>query len=229
MRNGNVIDLRHTRASSRRAAKLARRSADTSASRAFSVSRIDDHRSGGIQSRCHHFVTMPADAPISDASASRAPWASLAPQSSMTERNDVICDMPPLLGQFVLKCKDPASLDGEMSLGHTVRMAPTDEKELFKQQFVDRAKRARASTGKKQWEIALAMGVEQDEYKHWEGKRLMPHHLIARFCLVCQVDPIWMLTGHGKMKGTPAPQPVELAEQPTAVAKPKRRRAKRAA
>jgi len=100
-------------------------------------------------------------------------------------------------------------------------MTETDEKDAYRLEFIDRVRRARSSTGKKQWEIAHAMGVEQDEYKHWESKRLMPHHLIARFCFACQIDPTWLLTGHGRMKGAPAPEPVPQ-EKPVSA---KRRRA----
>lgn len=112
-------------------------------------------------------------------------------------------------------------------------MPDSDEKETFKQEFIARVRDARASTGKKQWEIALALGVEQDEYKHWETKgqkgRLMPHHLIARFSFVTHVDPIWLLTGHGKMKGTPLPALAAAQDRPAPVARPKRTRARRSA
>lgn len=108
-------------------------------------------------------------------------------------------------------------------------MADSDEKEHFKQEFIDRVRRARGSTGKKQWEIAHAMGVEQDEYKHWESKRLMPHHLIARFSFSCQVDPVWLLTGHGKMKGSPRPELAAATEPAAPRAQPKRTRARRTA
>jgi len=105
-------------------------------------------------------------------------------------------------------------------------MTERDEKDSYKQGFIDRVRLARGSTGKKQWEIALAMGIEQDEYKHWEQTgakgRLMPHHLMARFCFVCQVDPVWFLTGHGKMKGSPHPELVAAVQQPAPAAQPKR-------
>lgn len=98
-------------------------------------------------------------------------------------------------------------------------MPDQDQKQQYRLEFIDRVRSARESTGKKQWEIALAMGVEQDEYKHWEQLgakgRVIPTHLIARFCFACHVDPAWLLTGHGRMKGSPAP---ELAhEEPVKV------------
>lgn len=112
-------------------------------------------------------------------------------------------------------------------------MAESDEKESYKQEFIGRVRLARSSAGKKQWEIALAMGIEQDEYKHWEQVtpkgRLMPHHLIARFCFASQVDPVWLLTGHGRMKGSPHPA-LAAAQEPVAPrAQPKRVRARRTA
>lgn len=107
-------------------------------------------------------------------------------------------------------------------------MAEHDEKQQYKHEFVDRVRQARESTGKKQWEIALAMGVEQDEYKHWEQigvkGRVIPTHLIARFCFACHVEPVWLLTGHGRMKGSPIPElaheePVVVRAKPAAAKK----------
>lgn len=124
-------------------------------------------------------------------------------------------------------------MDREKSLGQTVRMVGEDEKERYRIDFIQRVRQGRASTGQKQWQIALAMGLEQDEYKHFESTgsrgRVIPHHLMARFCYACQVDPVWLLTGHGKMKGTPAPQPMEPAEQAPVPRKAKKSRAKRVA
>lgn len=234
--NGNTNVIRgpwkhQTRASTRRAAKLASISAVTSADRAFSVAKIDDHHSEGIQSLCHHLVTMPAEVPISDASALRAPNASLGPHSSMTEQNDLISDdMAPALGQFVLKGKAFLSLDGNSALGHIVRMAALDIEEQFKEQFIERVRQARASTGLSQVKIAEALGVPQDRYKWWEqlGEkgRLMPHHLMPRFCTICRVDYVWLGTGHGKMK---AAEPVAPEEAPIPAPKVKKTRGKRAA
>jgi hypothetical protein len=226
---GEVVRLvqRHARTSTSRAAKRVRRSAVTPASTALDVDSTDDHHSAGMLSLCHHFVTMPAETPISDPMANLAPWASFGPQSSMTSRNEVISIMPQPLGQLVLKRKAKLSLDDFTALGQNVPMTEADDKETYRTDFIDRVRRARGSTGKKQWEIALSMGVEQDEYKHWESKRLMPHHLIARFCFACHVDPVWMLTGHGRMKGTPSPELVHAASETPS--KTKRARGKRVA
>ncbi len=123
-----------------------------------------------------------------------------------------------------------------MSLGQNVRMTAPDEKDQYRLEFIDRVRQARASTGKKQWQIALAMGLEQDEYKHFEQPdtkskkgRVIPHYLIPRFCYACNVDPMWLLSGHGRMKGMPGPELVEAAQPPKPAARPRRRRATRAA
>ena len=206
MRNGKIIRprvrqwIRHARASSRRSAKLASKSADTSASRALSVAKIDDHHSEGIQFRCHHLVTMPADAPISEAIAMRAPGAFIGPQSSITERKDVTCDMPPALGQSVLKRKAFLSLDGGKALGHTVPMAAKTLKDKLDQELIERVIKARVAAGLTQQEVADGMGVPQDHYKHWELKRPIPHFRIPSFCIVVRVEDGWLISGRGPMK-----------------------------
>jgi len=83
-------------------------------------------------------------------------------------------------------------------------MIGVDEKNLFKQKFIDRVRHARYSAGKTQEEIADAMGIKQDQYKHWETERVIPQHLIVKFCLACQVDLVWLLTGKGHMKSIEA-------------------------
>jgi hypothetical protein len=199
---GRVIrgPWRHARASSRRAARFVSKSAETLAARAFSVAKIDAHHSDGIQSRCHHLVTMPADAPISEASAIRAPGALMGPQSSMTERNDVTCDIPGDLGQSVLKRKTFLSLDGGIALGHTVPMAAKNLKAQLDQAFISRVIKAREASGMTQQEVADGMGIPQDHYKHWEKSRAMPHYLIPRFCIVVRVEDGWLISNRGPMK-----------------------------
>lgn len=220
---GDIICLSdHARASKTvsREAKEVSSSAVTPAAAAFSVASNEAHHSAGMLSRCHHFDTAEAVAPISAAIASRAPQASLAPHNSITDRKDEICDMPQTLGQTVLKRKDFLSLDGSRPLGHTVRMAESDEESLYKQEFMARVKHARVARGWKQWQAADAMGIPQDKYKQYEGRSLMPHYLIGRFCLVCLVDPQWLLTGHGDR----APKPIRVVTESEPAPKPKQKR-----
>ena len=101
-------------------------------------------------------------------------------------------------------------------------MAESDEKEQYKEEFIARVRDVRISTGKKQWQVAHLMGIKQDEYKHYEVGRLLPHHLIGRFCLITNVNPIWLLTGEGPK----VLQPIQLLE-PLEDPAPRRKRAKR--
>jgi DNA-binding XRE family transcriptional regulator len=205
-----------------RAAKAVKVSEVTPASRARSVDKIADHLSDGMLSRCHHLETADERAAISEAS------ASLEGQSSITERKDRISlVMPWHLGQLVLKRKDNLALDAKKFLGHNVRMADSDPETQFKQEFIERVATARIATGKKQWQVAELLNVPQDHYKHWEKGRLMPHHLIGRFCLVTNVDPIWLMTGKGQKPLKP-PHLVEN-DQPKPVPKPKRAKRSKAA
>lgn len=229
---GEVVRFRgrHARTSTTsRAAKRASKSAVMPAERAFSVSRIGDQYSDGIRSRCHHFVTTLPEAPTSEPSADRAPCASFGPQSSITSRNELKSAMGAVLGQIVLNCKDNLALDVKKSLGHTVRMAESDAKAQYEQEFIGRVKAARIATGKKQWQIAELMGIKQDQYKHYEIGRVIPHHLIGRFCLICNIDPNWLLTGKGAKPLQP-PHVIETEEPaPKAVSKPKKARRSKAA
>lgn len=135
--------------------------------------------------------------------------------------------MSRFLGPFVLKRKDNLALDGKKIIGHTVRMAESDAEKQFKQEFIERVALARIATGKKQWQVAELLNVPQDHYKHWEKGRLMPHHLIGRFCLVTNVDPVWLMTGKGQKPLKP-PHLVE-SEEPKPVQKPKRAKRSKAA
>lgn len=211
----------HTRASAvSRAAKATSVSEVMPLDRAFSVERIADHRSAGILSRCRHFKTAGTRAATSEAKASGEG------QRLITSRKERNLAIQQGLGQMVLKHKDNVALDSKISLGHTVRMAERDIKAQYEQEFIARAKAARIATGKKQWQVAELMDIKQDQYKHYETGRVIPHHLIGRFCLICSIDPNWLLTGKGAKPLQP-PHVVEAEEKPAA--RPKRAKRSRAA
>ena len=105
-------------------------------------------------------------------------------------------------------------------------MADSETEAQFKQSFTLRVKAARAGLGWKQWQMAEALDLPQDRYKQYEGRTLMPHHLIGRFCLITHVDPTWLMTGRGEK---PLKALQLAASEPAPVAKPKRSRARRAA
>ena len=142
----------------------------------------------------------------------------------MIERKVVKSVMRSVLGPFVLKCKPKPSLDVEKSLGHTVRMADTETESEYKQRFTERVAAARIALGWKQWQMAEALGMPQDKYKQYEGRSLLPHHLVRRFCLIARVDMEWLMAGQGKMKLAPSPEMVPDIE-PTK--KPATRKARR--
>jgi hypothetical protein len=109
------------------------------------------------------------------------------------------------IGLIVLNRKPKASLDCGKPLGHTVRMADSETEAEFKQAFTARIAAARQSLGWKQWQMAAALDMPQDKYKQYEGRSLLPHHLIRRFCLIARIDMEWLLTGRGKMALPPLP------------------------
>lgn len=105
-------------------------------------------------------------------------------------------------------------------------MSESETETQYKQRFMERVKGARIARALKQWELAEALGMPQDKYKQYESRSLLPHHLIGRFCIVCHVDPEWLVTGRGKKPL----QPLKLAPgEPEIIAKPRRARARRVA
>jgi DNA-binding XRE family transcriptional regulator len=105
-------------------------------------------------------------------------------------------------------------------------MSESDVDIQYKQEFTSRMKEARIARGLKQWEMGEALGMPQDKYKQYEGRSLLPHRLIGRFCIVTRVDPTWLVTGRGEK----LLRPLQLAEpEPAPVPKPKRARSKRVA
>ena len=209
----------HARASmTSRAASAVRISAVTPFCEASSVERTDDHHSAGILSRCHHLETVEAPAPASAAMASRES------QSSMIFRKDDKSLMSSNLGHLVLKCKANLSLDVSRALGHTVRMPENETEAQFKQEFTGRVKAARQALGWKQWQMANALDMTQDKYKQYEGRSLLPHYLIGRFCLITRIDPNWLMTGHGEKPLQPLKAVTHEPAPPVVKVKTKRRK-----
>jgi hypothetical protein len=198
---GTVVRLpaRHARASKNsRAAKVVNRSADTLAVRARSVESSATQYSAGILSLCHHLETCVAETfGSSAAKASRD-----LPQSSMMLRNDVRLDIAKTIGHSVLKRKATPSLDTSQPLGQNVPMVRSKKKVLsdYELQFLARTFAARNVTGKTQAKFAdlLQKGMEQDFYKQYETRSMLPHELIDRFLELTGVDPIWLFGGRGK-------------------------------
>lgn len=106
-------------------------------------------------------------------------------------------------------------------------MSESDLDIQYKQEFTERVATARIARNLKQWQAAEALGIPQDKYKQYEGRSLMPHRLIGRFCIICRVDPGWLITGRGQKPLKPLE--LILEEAPEAVRKPKKARSKRVA
>ena len=144
----------------------------------------------------------------------------------MIARNEPISDMTQLIGQSVLKRKAILSLDTKKPLGHNVPMTETDAETQFKEEFIERTRAARIASNRKQWQMAEALGITQDQYKQYEGRGMLPHRFLGRFCIITNIDPSWLLTGHGEK----ALKPLRLAtKEAPPKPKPKRRRATKAA
>ena len=104
-------------------------------------------------------------------------------------------------------------------------MADPGSEAQYKKAFFQRVKAARNAVNMKQWQLAEALGMPQDRYKQYEGRSLLPHHLIGRFCIITHVDPEWLVTGHGEKPL----KPIHVAGGSSIGAKPKRKSASRAA
>lgn len=173
---------------------------------ARSVDRIGDHHSAGILSRCHHFDTAGALAPMSDA------MPSLDGQSSISERNDVGFVMANHLRQSVLNGKTNVSRACGRSLGQNVLMDRPQSESEYKAAFLGRVRAARKSRFKAQEDLCEVLGLAQPKYGKYEVRSLMPHSLVPRFCLACGVSTDWLFG----LKGAagPAWEPVYAVPKP---------------
>lgn len=220
---------RHARASAgSRAASSVSNSDVKPFSRALSVASTAAHQSAGMNLRWNHLETRLG--PFGPASRSAA-IASRVGQSSITSQKEPMGDGEVIsisegLGQSVLKCKAFPSLDCGLPIGHNVPMAESETIAEHKQGYISRVKQARVARGLKQWEMAEALNrMPQDKYKQYESRSYLPPHLVRQFCMICRVDPEWLVTGVGKMfpKEPPAPTPEPVQKQVP------KRRTKRAA
>lgn len=107
--------------------------------------------------------------------------------------------MPHAIGQTVLNCKAKVSYDCGLLFRHTPGMAKAASPIDFKRAFIARIKAARKAKGATQAEMADMLGLPgQDHYKQYEGRSLLPHHLVVKFCMICDVDVTYLYTGQGR-------------------------------
>jgi hypothetical protein len=100
----------------------------------------------------------------------------------------------------------------------------------YKLAYIARIKAAReampAPPGKKkftQGDMAAALGLEQDHYKQFERRSMLPPHLLVEFCRITDQHPWYMLTGQSgtKSPGLSTRPSAELRQIPSG--KPTRR------
>lgn len=149
-------------------------------------------------SRCHHFDTVEAPAPMSDAIASRDG------QSSIMDRNVVSSVMSISLGHTVLKSK--ANVSHALDHGRwnnpdmAERLTETEEKAAF----ILRVKKAREARFDTQNPMCTILGIAQGTYKQYETRTPLPHRYIPKFIAATGVSYVWLLTGEGD--GPPVPE-----------------------
>ena len=76
-------------------------------------------------------------------------------------------------------------------------MATIQAKSEFQKAFTARTKQARKARGFTQAQISDILRISQDMYKHYEKRSLLPHHMIATFCIVCGITEKWLLSAKG--------------------------------
>lgn len=172
------------------------------AARAGADTKITDHHSAGIESRCHHLLTVDALAPMASA------IAACDGHNSMIERKEVASDMGMLLGQLVLKSKANLSHDCELPSTDDCGMAKPFVATEFHKEFQARTALAREASGRNQVKMASLLGTDQGTYKQWESRSgsLIPHEYVVLFCELCLITEHWLFTGEGK--------PPQIAEVP---------------
>lgn len=170
------------------------------------------HHSDGMRSRCDHFRTAVAGAPISSAK------ATCEGQSAITSRNEAgsVDDMPEALGRFVLTGKAILSQACELRPGQNGLMGKKQAPTIFSSEFQARTKAAREAAGYSQARIAKLLGMEQGTYKQYESRpgSMLPHDLLPLFCELCKVSLTWMYLGEEAETALPAPRALTRPEAP---------------
>lgn len=208
---GTVIGFprRHARIPSRLARRV-KRSDVSPTVLASSVDKTRDHHSDGMLSRFHHLITAQLPAPTSAAIASRES------QSSMSDRNDVICEsemtMHESLGHLVPKCKAIMSHDLKSPVGHCVLMTEEAE-EIAESEWRDafRARVREAQGTRTDRAMATLLGVSHDRYRKFVSggasrKTVMPARYFIKFCLITERDLAWLIDGPEAVE-IPRPRP----------------------
>jgi ribosome-binding protein aMBF1 (putative translation factor) len=82
----------------------------------------------------------------------------------------------------------------------------------FRRDFLMRVRQAREMTGWNQRQMAEALGIPLKNYESYETRTLMPHHLIARFCLLTHISIYFLFTGRTKARQSKNPRPIAVSQ-----------------
>ena len=124
------------------------------------------------------------------------------------------------LGQSVLNGKNNVSCDWTPRSGKNPAVPKPQTASVFRRDFIARVRWARIGRGYTQGQAAELLSMEQDKYKQYESRSLLPHELVSRFCLLCAVDETWLFTGKGRGPVIAEPPRQEPRQRP-----PRRKRA----
>lgn len=191
---GIVVRLTdHARASSgRRACKSASFSKVTpEIPRPAAALTSGAHKSEGMRLRQYHLRTAHSVEPTSAAIVSNLGSG----HSSRRSRGVLL--MPDLIGPIVLNVKANVSSDEPGTFSNPHAMGKDPSATDFKAAFTARIRAAREARGYTQADMArlLDPDMTQDKYKQYEGRSLLPHQYIERFCLATGVDERWLFSG----------------------------------
>lgn len=103
---------------------------------------------------------------------------------------------------MALQCKREMSHDEKMWFAQNV---PVESPAAYREAFIQRVRLARTESPYKQTEMARLLGMLQGHYKQFEKRSLLPHRYIAQFCLACQINEQWLMTGRGPMRRKQVP------------------------
>lgn len=150
----------------------------------FELRTMRAHQSAGILPRCRHLRTASTLAPISTANA-----AGLSQRSIMLRTESTI---PHLVGQSVLRRKVILSCDCDDLHSQIKYMTKSITDAEYRAQFLSRTKQAREEARFTQEEIAELLEIEQDQYKNYETRTMLPHRYISKFCIATKKSIGWL-------------------------------------
>src|SRR5262249_44222343 len=89
----------------------------------------------------------------------------------------------------------------------------------YRDAFVARVRQARTDAGYTQRAVAMLLGLDASTYNNYEHSRgkepptLTPLHLLESFCLLCQVQIDWLVTGKETRRSRVTRKPQKQEQQ----------------